>query len=115
MDTITIDLPGRFVEFFEGSSIVQESREEVGRYATGGLVLRDAYEAAQKITRGKGYSYRLTFTVDADTAVVLNLLEGYAEACLAGAQDNQEYAEADAARKVINRVEHAIAKMLGAK
>lgn len=112
MDTITIDLPGRFCEWFEGSSIVQEPRDGLAHYAgPGGPVLRDAWDAAQKITRGKGYSYRLTLTVDDLTTETVDLLKSYAEACLPGATENQEYAEADACRKVIARCDFASAKL----
>lgn len=113
MDTITIDLPGKFVEFFEGSSIVQENLAELEAYAgPSGLMLRAAWEAAQKITRGKGYSYRLNLTASADA---VDLLKSYAEACLAGAVDNQEYAEADAARKMITRCDAALATLGAAR
>jgi hypothetical protein len=91
MSDITIDLPGKFDGFFSGSSVAQESLEKLtvdaGGYA-GSVGLRKVYDAARRITRGKGYSLRLTIPRDENAADIIECLRDYADTCATVNEDN---------------------------
>lgn len=90
-DPITIDLPGKFDSYFDGSSVVQESLDrltvEAGGYP-GSIGLRRAYDASRKIVRGRGYSLRLTIARDEHARDIIECLRDYADTCAKISADN---------------------------
>jgi hypothetical protein len=115
-NVITIDLPGKFDNFFSGSSVGQGQFD--GSYP-GGECLYKAYMESKRITRGKGYSLRLTIPVDEHTRDVLDCLRDYGETCISANKDStgsdnepevrsDAYGEIAAGRKVCERVDAAL-------
>lgn len=111
-ESITINLPGKFNDFFSGSSVGQgqTSLEATGYPGAPGLYA--AYLAAERRKVGKGYSYRLTIPVDEHTDDVLRCLWEYADTCYWVNLDEPETRdEARAGQVVRDRVEGAQAAL----
>jgi hypothetical protein len=61
--TLTFDMPGGFDAWWEGTGLIQS-----GDYGDDAAlkVLHDAYKAAKRITRTRGYTMRLTLPRERD-------------------------------------------------
>lgn len=112
MDSITIDLPGKFVDYFSLTDVGQGNTDQKATGYPGAPGLFAAYEASEVIKRGKGVTFRLTIPVDEHTADVLNCLWKYADTCDWVNRDEPETrGEMNAGRTVRARVEAARQKL----
>lgn len=112
-ESITINLPGKFNDFFSGSSVGQgqTSLKDTGYPGAPGLYA--AYQNAERRKVGKGYSYRLTIPVNEDTDAILDCLWHYADTCYSVNLDEPDTRdEARAGLIVRDRVEDAQASRL---
>lgn len=107
---MTIDVPGAFDRFLEATSEVQGDN--------GDTPFRLAYNASDRIVRGRGYSLRLRFS-RADADEIVDVLRDYAETCIACNEDlmsdpdtrSEVAAEVAAARRVIGRCDELAAEL----
>lgn len=103
---LTIDLPGRFDGFFEGTSEAQGDNGKTPLYL--------AYQTGKIINRSRGYSMRLTLPTE-DAEEILRVLREYAGDCIYFNQDQMRepgtQAEVAAARLVINRCDVLLEKV----
>lgn len=106
--TTTVDLPGSFAEWLEGTSLVEqpEDNDEVAD------ALRTAFLDARVITRGRSRTHRVTVT--ADTAAELNGKAGQLlyVASANSVMEPRDRTEAAAARKVQARCADAVKELL---
>lgn len=112
-ELITIDLPGKFNEYLNGTSEIEGENGKTPLYL--------AYRAGRFIRRGKGYSVRLTLTTnDVENArEALLVLREYAESCIdcngdlmSDPETRSEVAgEVAGAKVVIKRVDALLAKL----
>lgn len=103
---LTIDVPGAFDGFLEGTSEVQGEN--------GDTPFRLAYKAAEHIRRGPGYTVRLKFG-DGDADEILSVLRMYAESCIDSNGDQMHErgmrSQVTAARKVLTRCDELTAEL----
>lgn len=110
---ITIDLPGKFDGFLEGTSEIAGENGKTPLYV--------AYKAARYIRRGKGHTVRLSFSADDVESVreALLVLREYAESCIDCNQDllsdpdtrGEVAGEVAGAKVVITRVDNLLANL----
>ncbi|THA72509.1 hypothetical protein E6R60_26630 [Streptomyces sp. A0642] len=101
-DTVTVNLPGAFCNWFGGTSIASGDDDSDATCKAA----RIAYESGRTIKAGSGYYTRITAT-----APVLRLLAEYAGYCLEANGDESNSAEIAAATKVIERTRTALATL----
>lgn len=120
---VIIDMPGAFDSFFSLSGVGQGivGLRESGYPGAPGLY--KAYQESTRITRGKGYSLRLTIPRDEHTHDVLDCLRDYADTCakvnednaygtgLDPADRNDAYGEMMAGRKTRERCDKLLAEL----
>lgn len=126
MSDITIDIPGKFDGFFDGTSLMQYSQPEdlIADWGQAGVVLREAYENCRTIKRGKGVTYRITLPRDGElTREAIGILSTYAETCAVANRDsaygrgldpedrNTAYGEMIAGQKVYARCATALTEL----
>lgn len=103
---MTIDVPGAFDLFLDGTSEVQGEN--------GDTPFRLAYNEAGHIRRGGGYTVRLKFA-RADADEILSVLRMYADSCIDSNSDQMHEpgirTEVTAARKVITRCDELTAEL----
>lgn len=119
-DTISIDIPGAWHAFFEGTGVIQDKGDLTKVGYAGGPAVYKAYSEAEKIKRGKGYSLRLTFPLT-EAKDALDCLWEYADVCVMVTKENLSDAfgverfeilgENTAAKRVMERCDKLLAEL----
>lgn len=99
--TYTVLVPGKFADWFEGTSLAQGQDDRDADCKE----LRLAWESAEIRKYRSGNSHRVT-----GTETALRLLREYTDYCLAANEDERDPAEVQAARIVAERVDVALKK-----
>lgn len=99
---LTVDIPGAFTEWFEGSGVMQDTDDKLDDPSR---ALRQAYNNARTIKRGRSFTVRLSTT----DPYALWVLAEYADTVVQGGADaDYTPSEIRAARAVIERVQAAL-------
>lgn len=102
----TINLPGAFDSWFSGTGVAQGNTGEDNSL----VLLAEAYRAAVRIKRGRGYSLRLSLPENAEEREdLLHALRDYADYCLVANSDEPNHSEVAAARKVYQEATNLLA------
>jgi hypothetical protein len=110
---VRVDMPGAFDSFFSGSGVAQGERysEEGSLLTIGGRLLTEAYQAAGRVKRGRGYIVPLRLSGAAEVVrAALEVLIDYAETCVVIAGDTVEDRSADPQDRADARTEAAAAR-----